>query len=178
MLIPAENALDWYLACWPTRTLNAWSHTFLFICLLTTGVSVSHSLRLCTLRHRVSRSTPFPDSGASCLLYRFQEVGKTSLEFPCLPGGENRLRCHPCPNLSPRWSGKQTAEPHDRTGGTQGLFEQSPRWEMRVSNLESWDLTFHLVSFLPHSFLISTTVYLYFQQLPRVTLSPITAPPL
>lgn len=84
---------------------------------------LSHSV------HTVSCSFSLPlllDCGASCLLYCFQEAGKTSLEFPLpssaiLPGGENRLRCHPCPNVSPRWSAKQTVELPDRSleGGAQ-----------------------------------------------------------
>lgn len=32
-----------------------------------------------------------------------------------LPGGENRLHCHSCPNMLPGWPGKQTVEQADRS---------------------------------------------------------------
>lgn len=145
------------------RHINTCTHTFIhisYVCWPEVLVSLSLCVSLHRLCHLVSLATPFPDSGASCLLYCFQEVGKTSLEFPCLPGGENRLRCHPCPNLSPRWSGKQTAELPDRSGGgeTCGLFEQSPRREMEVlyCRISSWFL-----SLACHSFVISSIFYLF-----------------
>lgn len=69
------------------RHINTATHAFTHIpYLLTRGfrplpLSLTHSL-----------STLFPDSGASRLLYRFQEAGKTSLEFPSPPFQASRWR--------------------------------------------------------------------------------------
>lgn len=75
------------------RQINTPTHAFTHISyLLDRGFSRS----LCAHCHRVSLSlsfaTPFPDSGASHLLYRFQEAGKTSLEFPSPPFQASRWR--------------------------------------------------------------------------------------
>lgn len=109
------------------------SHIFL-ICWL--GVSVA--LVLLTLCHTVSLTLPLSLTVGppACFIVSRKRV-KPVLSFPALhsklSGGENRLRCHPPPNLSPRRSGKQTVELPDRSGGdmrTCGVFEQSPRREM------------------------------------------------
>lgn len=69
----------------------------------------------------ISRSSPFPDRGASCSLYRFQEVGKSGLEFPCLPRGENRHCRHSCLKCSQaRVENKQRSLP-SRSGGRRTL---------------------------------------------------------
>lgn len=75
------------------RQINTPTHAFTHISyLLDRGFSRS----LCAHCHRVSLSlsfaTPFPDSGATRLLYRFQEAGKTSLEFPSPPFQASRWR--------------------------------------------------------------------------------------
>lgn len=66
------------------RHINTPTHAFTHIpYLLTRGFSCSRSAH--SLSHSLSYSAPLPDSGASRLLYSFQEAGKTSLEFPCPP---------------------------------------------------------------------------------------------
>ena len=73
--------------------INTPTHAFTHIpYLLTRGFCLSLSVSPCSVFVRQSLSTPFPDSGASRLLYRFQEAGKTSLEFPCPPFQASRWR--------------------------------------------------------------------------------------
>ena len=73
------------------RHINTPTHAFAHIpYLLTRGFSLSRSAH--SLSHSLSYSAPLPDSGASRLLYSFQEAGKTSLEFPCPPFQASRWR--------------------------------------------------------------------------------------
>lgn len=96
------------------------SHIFL-ICLAEVSVSPSLSLSANSLSHSLSLPLSLTVGPPACFTVSRKRV-KPVLSFPALhsklPGGENRLRCHPCPNLSPRWSGKQTVELPDRSGGT------------------------------------------------------------
>lgn len=106
------------------RQINTPTHAFTHISyLLDRGFSRS----LCAHCHRVSLSPSLSlplslTAGPPACFTVSRKRVKPVLSFPPhrskLPGGENRLCSRPCPNLSPRWSGKQTVELPERSKGT------------------------------------------------------------
>lgn len=104
------------------RQVHKHSHSYIHT---TYSLSVDQrfqSLSPRTLSHSLSLPLSLTGGPPACFTVSRKRV-KQVLSFPplrCkLPGGENRLRCHPIPNLSPRWTcGKQTVELPDRSRET------------------------------------------------------------
>lgn len=113
--------LSFSLTCIP---ISAQAHKHSHSCIHTYCLSLDQRVRSLPAHYLSLSALSLTVGPPACFTVSRKRV-KPVLSFPALhsklPGGENRLRCRPCPNLSPRWSGKQTVK---LPGGSRGTWEE------------------------------------------------------